>query len=40
LVVKDELALVFHDADPEPKFNRHTRLAFADPSGMRLEDGK
>jgi hypothetical protein len=40
LVVKDEPVLVFHDADSEPKFDRHTGLAFADPFGMRLEDGK
>lgn len=40
LVMKNESVLIFHDADPESQFNRHPGLTFANPFGMRLEDGK
>src|SRR5450830_289907 len=40
LVVQDELVLVFQNADLDAKLHRNTRLAFADPLGVGLEDGE
>ena len=31
---------VLDDADPEPEFHRHPRLALAEPLGVGLEDGE
>jgi hypothetical protein len=36
-VTQDKPVLVFHDADPQAQFKRHTRLSLADPFGVRLE---
>ena len=40
LTVQDKAMTVFHDADPQAQFNRDTGFAFANPFGMRLEQGQ
>ncbi len=32
--------LIFADRHPQPQFDRHPGLAFADPFSVRLEDGE
>ena len=40
LTVQYKAMIVFHDADPQAQFNRDTGFAFANPFGMRLEQGQ
>jgi hypothetical protein len=39
-VVQNETVAVFEYAYTQPQFDRHTSLAFADPFGVWLKDGK
>ncbi|PKM10993.1 MAG: hypothetical protein CVV13_10965 [Gammaproteobacteria bacterium HGW-Gammaproteobacteria-3] len=40
LTVQDEALLVFQDTDAQAPLDRHASLAFADPFGMPLKQGK
>ena len=37
-MVQYEAMLVLNETDPETQFDRHARLALADPFGVRLKD--